>query len=328
MWKGNAASGTLSGTISGSTLSGTLVNNEAGQSASFSIVLAPDGHSFSGTFTIVGGSTGQWRSACGGGACLSNAAPPAPPVAPLLPPPTSPKVLAAAAAWGQAGPAAVLGPGEQAIAISPPISAKQREVSVAVSDGTLAANVVLNIAVGIAPEPEKKLLTRGNCVRAAVGAARKIRESAEGDGIVNPFIPPPPPPDTSVDEFLAFTTFLAACLDHVKELEEQARKAGLPPVSAAARASCQLRFRAMKVRVNKTARTISYRMRRASRKEPVRLLRSSCRKARNGTVTLRIRTASRGVKLRKLVGSRLEVGLHRSATATGTANVRTTFKRR
>jgi hypothetical protein len=50
VWKGNA-SGTLSGTMQGCTLSGTLVNNEANQSASFSITLAADGHSFSGTFT-------------------------------------------------------------------------------------------------------------------------------------------------------------------------------------------------------------------------------------------------------------------------------------
>ncbi len=50
VWKGSASSGTLSGTISGSTLNGTLVNNEANQSANFSITLAPDGHSFSGTF--------------------------------------------------------------------------------------------------------------------------------------------------------------------------------------------------------------------------------------------------------------------------------------
>ncbi len=75
VWKGNASSGTLSGTVSGSNLSGTFVNNEQSLSASFSITLAADGHSFSGTFTVVGGSTGQWRSACSGGACLANAAP-------------------------------------------------------------------------------------------------------------------------------------------------------------------------------------------------------------------------------------------------------------
>ena len=114
----------------------------------------------------------------------------------------------------------------------------------------------------------------------------------------------------------------------MKELEEQARKAGLPPVFAAAKASCKLRFSAMNVRHDRAARTISYRVRRASRREPARLLRSSCRKARNGTVTLRIRTASRRVKLRKLFGSRLVVGLHRPAAASGTAKVQAAFKRR
>jgi hypothetical protein len=91
VWKGSASSGTLSGTISGGTLTGTLVNNEAGQSASFSITLAADGRSFSGTFTITGGSTGQWRSACTGGGCLSNTAPPPPPPPPPAePPPVAP----------------------------------------------------------------------------------------------------------------------------------------------------------------------------------------------------------------------------------------------
>jgi hypothetical protein len=90
VWKGNASSGTLSGTIAGSTLTGTLVNNEAGQSASFSITLAADGRSFSGTFTVTGGSGGAWRSACTGGGCLSNTAPPPPPPPTAEPPPTPP----------------------------------------------------------------------------------------------------------------------------------------------------------------------------------------------------------------------------------------------
>jgi hypothetical protein len=53
----------------------------------------------------------------------------------------------------------------------------------------------------------------------------------------------------------------------------------------------------------------------------------SCQKARNGTTTLRIRTASRRVKLRKVLGPRLVVGAYRPTTASGTANVRAAFKR-
>ena len=41
VWKGNAASGTISGTIQGSNLSGQLVNNEVGQSGTFSINWPP-----------------------------------------------------------------------------------------------------------------------------------------------------------------------------------------------------------------------------------------------------------------------------------------------
>jgi hypothetical protein len=92
VWKGSGSSGTLTGTVAGSTLTGQLVNNEANQAADFSITLAEDGRSFSGTFTITGGGGGQWRSACTGGACLGNAAP-APPAGPPATPPATPPTV-------------------------------------------------------------------------------------------------------------------------------------------------------------------------------------------------------------------------------------------
>jgi hypothetical protein len=45
-------------------------------------------------------------------------------------------------------------------------------------------------------------------------------------------------------------------------------------------------------------------------------------------VTLYVYPDSRRTKLHKLVGKRLVVGVYRAVAASGTANVRTTFKRR
>ncbi len=326
VWKGNANSGSLSGTVQGSNLSGTLVNNEAGQSANFSITLAADGRSFSGTFTIVGGSTGQWRSACSGGACLSNAAPPPPPP----PPPgggspaaqVSPKLLAAATAWGQVGPASALEPGGEAIATSPPIAAKQRGASVTLS-GDVSGETALVFGPGQRIQQEVGRLTRGDCVRAVGGAFKFALDSEAGrlGGRSKKY-------DPRLDEqiranALGFATyFMVACLDFVEELDRT------PVARAAARVSCRLSGRQLSVRVDRAADTIHYRTRRASRRAPARLLRGSCRQARNGTVTLRIRTASRRIKLRKVLGPRLVVGAYRSVGASGSANVQMTFKRR
>ena len=324
VWKGNASSGSLSGTVQGSNLSGTLVNNEAGQSANFSITLAADGHSFSGTFTIVGGSTGQWRSACSGGACLSNAAPPPPP--PGGPPgggspapQVSPKLLAAATAWGQVGPATALEPGGEAIATSPQIAPKQRGVSVTLS-GDVAGETAIVLGPGHRIQQEVGRLTRGDCVR-AVGGAFKFALDAEAGRLGGRSKKYDPRLDEQIRATaLGFATyFMVACLDFVEELDRT-------PVARAARVSCQLSGRQLSVRVDRAADTIHYRTRRASRRAPARL-RGSCRQARNGTVTLRIRTASRRIKLRKVLGPRLVVGAYRSVGAIGSANVQMTFKR-
>ena len=323
VWKGNASSGTLSGNIAGSTLTGTLVNNEASQSASFSITLAPDGHSFSGTFTIVGGSTGQWRSACSGGACLSNVAPPAPPApAPVVPPgvappaPLSPKLLAASAAWGQAGPATVLAPGGGAIVPSPPIARNQREVTT-----TVAAERLTDFFLAITPvpkPPEPKKATRALCVRAAVVIAnekKKLIGSIEYPGA------------TDDDVLFAFVGSMLVCLDSFKRAEERGLLAAPEPTASAARPSCGVGAVGLTLRVDPKKRTISYQTRRATRRDPLRRLRLSCKRSA-GALTLRIRTRSRRTKLRQVIGKRLVLGVYRSAKASGTADVRTTFKRR
>jgi hypothetical protein len=320
VWKGNASAGTLSGTVQGSTLSGTLVNNEAGQSASFSITLAADGHAFSGSFTIVGGSTGQWLSACSGGACLSNAAPPvAPPAVPTAPAspaaPTAPRVLAAAAAWGQVGPATALEPGGQAVATSPPIGQDQRGASVTLS-GDVSGETAL--VVGVPRNRPGGRITGGDCVRAGLSRLAHLQSLRRLYNV---------PELNSSETVYEMTTFMIACLDLVKQQQSQAQPAALVIAAAGVRSSCKIRTRPLGVTFDRAARTATYRTRRASRSDPVRLLRLTCQKARNGTTTLRIRTASRGAKLRKVLGPRLVVGAYRPTTASGTANVRAAFKR-
>jgi hypothetical protein len=326
VWKGDASSGTLSGTIQGSTLTGTLVNNEAGQSASFSITLAADGHSFSGTFTIVGGSTGQWRSTCSGGACLNNVAPP-----PQPPPPppgggtpaaqTSPKVLAAATAWGQAGPAVALAPGGQAIATSPPIARNQRQATVTVTSnqGDAFTDLAFGAVNPAAPSPRAKFVRlRGNCVRFTATLYKdQLRKGTDEFGDA----------DFVKDYALSYAyLFLRACLESVKE-REAAQPASVGRNAGTSRVACRVRALSLNVGVNRTAGTIRYGKRKASRRDAGRRLRSSCKRAPNGTITLRIRSASRRTKLRKILGPRLVVGAHRSTRASSTANVQVGFKR-
>jgi hypothetical protein len=125
------------------------------------------------------------------------------------------------------------------------------------------------------------------------------------------------------------TMFMMVCLDFLKQAEQrlQAQPAALIAPAVGALASCQTRARPLDTTVDRAGGTATYRIRRASRRDPVRRLRLSCQKVRNGTTTLRIRTRSRRTKLRSVLGPRLVVGLHRSARASGTANVRTAFKR-
>lgn len=76
LWKGSAASGTLSGTMGGDgVLRGTFRNNEANLSGSFELRLADDGKTFSGTWrhtTDPPGTNRAWTAKCSAGACLKN----------------------------------------------------------------------------------------------------------------------------------------------------------------------------------------------------------------------------------------------------------------
>ena len=80
-------------------------------------------------------------------------------------------------------------------------------------------------------------------------------------------------------------------------------------------------------RTNRTRGTVRYSSGAAPAASPSRRLRISCRRAADGSVTLRVRTRSPRTKLRKVVGKRLVVGLYRDQDAPGTANVQATFNR-
>ena len=221
------------------------------------------------------------------------------------------------AKWGKPGPPTPLGPGDEAIALGPQIASGQREASVTVSgDPTGLIDTVLS-----APDSGKKL-TRGDCVRATVAISTPTHiYPGEVDGVALE--------GRRTRALLNAIFFLIACLDYVNELDKQAVSGAVTSVmGGAARSSCRPSTVPLNLRVDGAAGTIAYSVRRASRRDPARRLRVSCRQARNGTVTMRIKTRSRRTKLRKVLGKQLVVGLYRPRAATGTANVRTTFKRR
>jgi hypothetical protein len=112
-----------------------------------------------------------------------------------------------------------------------------------------------------------------------------------------------------------------ACLDHVKDLERQAQTSA----AGAARPSCGLASQSLSARIDRGARALRWRTRGAARRQPARLLRVSCRAGKYGAMAISIRTRSRRIKLRKVLGPRLIVGVHRMSSATGTAKIWTTF---
>ena len=123
---------------------------------------------------------------------------------------------------------------------------------------------------------------------------------------------------------------LKGCLDWVDQLGEKAQfRAPAARARAAARSSCRRPSTVpLSLRVNRVEDTVSYRVRQSMRRDPRRGLRVSCRRAPDAAMTLRIRTRSRRTTLRKLLGPRLVLGLHRAHSASGVANVETTFNRR
>ncbi len=110
-----------------------------------------------------------------------------------------------------------------------------------------------------------------------------------------------------------FVHYLAACLDYVKELEKRAHPAALRPAAGAARVSCKLLARPLSVRISpRRAHHPLPHAKGLPLASPCGSFRGSCQQARNGTVTLRIRTASRRIKdLRQVVGPRLVIGAYR-----------------
>ena len=267
--------------------------------------------SYQGGFTLelklpgAAGSTGPPTGPSGGGSPGGDKP------ATVLPP----------AKWGQPGLPTPLGPGDQAIAMGPKIASGQTQASVTVR-GDAAPGTAIVIGGPTHTQPGLRTVTAGDCVRAAVGIAKsRIAEEAYEERTSSY--------GASDEDALPITIlFLRACLEYVRELDKQASPAASGSAVGAARLSCGVRTASLSVRVDRAAKTISHRPRRASRRGPARRLRVSCRRGRDGAVTMGVRTRSRRNKLRKVLGKRLVVGLYRPRAATGTANVRTTFKRR
>jgi hypothetical protein len=269
------------------------------------------------------------------------------PAPPAVPPPPAPKpqtggpadligILPDATGWGQSGPATVLAPGDRVVRTSPPIERGQREVGVTLTPAEQAdaADFIISTGTLLLPRKRKKppssnrITTRGDCIRAAVGVTRafirnRIRRG-EQLGIEND--------DERVikKHWEGFSFFLAiqvmACLDHVKDLERQAQtQQARTSAAGAARPSCGLATQSLSARIDRGARALRWRTRGAARRQPARLLRVSCRAGKYGAMAISIRTRSRRIKLRKVLGPRLIVGVYRSSSATGTAKIWTTF---
>jgi hypothetical protein len=239
------------------------------------------------------------------------------------PPPPTPKppgkesgaiqLIAAAAAWGPTGPPFALDPGGQAIATSPPIGSKQKDLKVTVS-GDPGGNTTAVFAPSANPplSPADFRRMRHDCLFTTAVFGRYLAPGTRTGKVEDPL------------RFYWILEDILACLEYVKQLESPYTR---PASARAAARSCGLLFRAITWKTDRATRVIRWRTRRHVRREPARRLDGSCRQARNGALTMRIRSLRR-TKLRKFLGRRLHLGISRHEDAQGTANVQVTFDRR
>lgn len=220
--------------------------------------------------------------------------------------------------WNQAQTSTQLGPGDGALAGSPTIGKQQRDAAVTVSDPTGKTSVAA------VTKPKKSgTLTRGDCLLAfsyAVGDvyAQRIRDANLQTKFVNR------PGD--IGALGTYFYLLQLCLQIVKEDEQAAGTSAVLPEGSAAQSSCSPLAVSLRGR-GRTADEINFSSRRRTRKSASRRLRITCRRGSDGSITLRVRTRSRRTTLRKMLGKRFAVGLHRARNTTGTADVRIGFVR-
>jgi hypothetical protein len=262
---------------------------------------------------------------------LYGPGPTAPSGAPTVPaaPQAGLTLVSAARSWGTPALAGPLDPGDGAVVPSPPIGANQRDVRVTVSGDRSGGTRVVASSL--------KLKNLVHCIAEGLGAVALAEVEDEADYYdrvwTDPEDPRPEYPGLRRGEDVRiFLEHLFGCLDLVFRAQSWEQAMARPgaaafTVAGITASSCKSSSTPIQVRVNRAANTLRWRSRRASRKSPARFLRASCRRTTSGAVTLRIRTRSPRVKLRKLVGRRLFVGLQRSPKATGTANLRVTFRR-
>ena len=226
------------------------------------------------------------------------------------PPGTRPplrKLLDPTKAWGEPGPGTDLAPGDQVIAQSPKLGPGQREATVTVK-GDPDAQVATAIQ------------TARDCVRVFIEQKFKMvmrKKSLTGQYEWESTV-------DDDDDFILSLLGMFACLEELRAANT-AKASGARHATASRSRCARNAAHVVITDIDRTANHARFSVRR-SRRVPKRL-RISCRPGAKGAMTLRIRAASRRTPLRKVVGKRLVLGVYRAKDASGTAKVRTTFKR-
>jgi hypothetical protein len=221
------------------------------------------------------------------------------------PPGVTRRLLHPATAWGQAGPATALAPGDEMVAPSPPIEAKQREASVTITGDSRGKIEVATVS------------SERRCFEMFIADSYTRVEKVVAGRIHYEYVEEP-------DSFLILLSLLA-CLEETRAANSA--KHAVAKGAGAARPGCRVGGAAVDLHLDRASKTASWKVRPSRRVSSHQLL-VSCRLERDGTMKMRVRTRSRHANLRKLIGPRLFAGVYRVREAVGTANIRATFKRR
>jgi len=222
------------------------------------------------------------------------------------------RLLEPATAWGNPGPETAMAPGDGVTVASPAIGPRQRE-----ADVTIRGAPAKEIAVSARTRAHQ-------CVNAFIDAIRNETYTLDIEPVTGKIT------YKSLNENSGFFLSLLEFLACMEELREADARHSAKQSMAAASSGCRLRSSRVDLDLDRASKSARFKVR-PSRRGPARrkshLVKISCRAARDGAVTLRIRSRSRRAKLRKLVGRRLVIGVYRAREASGTAKVRATFHR-
>jgi hypothetical protein len=155
------------------------------------------------------------------------------------------------------------------VAASPPIASGQEQASVTISG---LAPQELDLIISTGPYKSNKL-TAADCVRAALGAARRVRRAADEQMVASEDFWGDPDEEgrkeRDAEVLVEFTSTMIACLDLVKSADTRAQPAAL---STAARKSRHLTALSVRVRLDRAASVVRYRPRAVSRRSRTRRL--------------------------------------------------------